>query len=152
MAGETCRTRRSAGPYVQVWSGKDLALTSDTHLVSLAGNGAQNLQLDAGKTHAGRPFLLLGSLSGTKPGLRIGPVTLPLNPDGYFWLTASFPNSPILPQSLGILDAAGTSTSRFQAVPQLSPALAGTRLDHAYLVLGANELFASNVVPLLFAK
>ncbi len=143
----------SAKNYVEVWTGAKKSLYSDTHRVSLSALGAQRLSLDAGLANAGNAYLVLGTLSGVRPGLRVGKYTLPLQPDPYFFFSASAANSGLLPGSLGILDAKGQGSCRFQALPGLPRLLAGLRADHAFLVFGKQGFtLASNWVPLLFEK
>ncbi len=142
-----------AKDYAEVWSPAKKSFYSDTHCVSLGALGAQRLSLNAGIANAGNAYLVLGSLSGIKPGLRVGNLTLPLQPDPYFFFSASAANSAVLPGSLGILDAKGQGSCRFQAVPGLPKVLAGLRADHAFLVFGKHGFtMTSNWVPLLFEK
>ena len=138
---------------VFVYSGAPMDLWSDTHRVSLAKRGKQVLQLDAGPKHAGSSYFVLGSLGGIKPGLKLGGLTLPLQPDLYFWLTASSPNSAMFQGSLGVLDNHGQATCTITAIPALPTAMIGTRADHAYLLF-KNGRFTktSRWAPLLFEK
>ncbi|MEM7201705.1 MAG: hypothetical protein AAF628_15660 [Planctomycetota bacterium] len=124
-------------------------LTVDTQAVPVQG-GVQTMTLDAGPSAAGQSYLILGSLAGTIPGVRVAGVLLPLNPDPYFTLTATIPNSPLLPESFGTLQAGGRATARF-VVPGL-PALAGLQLDHAYVVLGSGLQAASNAAPVRISQ
>lgn len=65
-----------------------------TASISAFGGGTQPLTLDAGPGHAGSIYVVLGSFSGTSPGLAIGSVTLPLGPaDPYFGFTLSNPGA-----------------------------------------------------------
>ncbi len=137
----------------QAWSPAKQSFWSDRHQVSLAKQGKQVLQLDAGAKHAGRTYFVLGSMSGIQPGLKLGSVILPLQVDAYFWLTASVPNSGFLQGSLGVLDKKGQSRSTFTAVAGMPKSLIGARADHAYVVFGKGGFaMTSNWVPLLFEK
>jgi hypothetical protein len=138
---------------VYVFSGAPMDLWSETHRVSLAKQGKQVLKLDAGPKHAGSAYFVLGSLSGVKPGLKLGGMTLPLQPDLWFWLTAGYPNSAMFKASVGVLDSKGQATCTFTALKGLPTALIGARADHAY-VLFKNGRFTktSHWVPLLFEK
>ena len=137
----------------ECYSPRRMPLTSDNQLVSLVKQASQNWAMDAGTKHASKAYFMLGSITGTKPGIKLGNVTLPLQYDPYTDLTIMFPNSPLLSGSLGVLDASGRGTAKFNAVPQLPPALQGTLFWHAYIVFGAGPFdFASNAVPLLLAK
>ena len=94
----------------------------------------------AGPAQGGQAFLLLGSGSGTSPGLGLGVHHLPLNPDPYFDFTLLLPNTSPLSGSLGLLDAKGVPIVpvELSVAPQsIPPQLAGLTLDHAYVVLDA---------------
>lgn len=110
-------------------------LSPGVHELSLAGGGSQVLQLDAGPTHAGSLYLLLGSTSGTTPGLPAGALVLPLNPDAYFTFTLQNPGAPPLSGSFGQLDTAGRAMVSFDLPAGSNPALAGAVVHHAYAVL-----------------
>jgi hypothetical protein len=130
-------------------------------LYSLAGEGCPSLfgdgetmpfeksvhqlfGLNAGEAHAGKLYLLLGSLSGTEPGIPAGAGILPLNPGPYFDLTLASPNTPPLEQSFGVLDAQGLAQARFSLPGGIPPALPGSTVHHAYAVLDP----ATGAVPL----
>lgn len=134
--------------YCAVHSGKRLALSADRYFVSLSlENDLQKLTLAATPARRGRPFLILGSARGVRPGFQAGSTLVPLNPDAYLELTLRFPNSPFLPNSLGVLDSGGSASAVFAAKPSWL-ALQGLVLDHAYVALQADgKLFASNAVP-----
>jgi len=138
---------------IYVLSGAPMDLWSDTHRVSLSKQGKQVLQLDAGPKHAGSSYFVLGSLSGIKPGLKLGGLTLPLQPDLYFLLAASSPNSAMFQGSLGVLDSKGRATCTITALKGLPAAWVGARADHAY-ILFKNGRFTktSHWTPLLFEK
>jgi len=138
---------------VLLYSGAPMDLWSDTHRVSLSKQGKQVLQLDAGPKHAGSGYFVLGSLSGIKPGLTLGGLTLPLQPDLYFLLAASSPNSAMFQGSLGVLDSLGRATCTITALKGLPAAWVGARADHAY-ILFKNGRFTktSHWTPLLFEK
>ena len=149
----TASWARATLPKDYIYSGTPMDLWSDTHRVSLSKQGKQVLQLDAGPKHAGSSYFVLGSLSGIKPGLKLGGLTLPLQPDLYFWLTASSPNSAMFQGSLGVLDSLGRATCTITALKGLPAAWVGARADHAY-ILFKNGRFTktSHWTPLLFEK
>lgn len=68
-----------------------------------------SIGLDA--TEAGKAYWIAMSLA-TTPGLPIGPRTLPLRPDGVFWLSTS-PQPGLLVGQLGTTDASGKASARF---------------------------------------
>lgn len=139
---------------ILAWS--DEALSADSSTLSLASGGTQQFQLRAGPAFAGELYLLLGSASGTSPGLPLGGGLLPLNPGPYFSLTLNNPNAAPLAQSFAVLDGAGEAQASFSLPPASSPALAGLSVHHAYAVIavapGSPPAFplTSNPVPLFF--
>ncbi|MFQ5506081.1 MAG: integrin alpha [Planctomycetota bacterium] len=136
-----------------VYSRDRLRLATDLHRLSVKQGGTQTLTLAAGKQQANKLYLLVGSLSGTKPGIPLGNnVHLPLNLDSYMRLTLGAPNSAMLSNSLGRLDASGNATAKWNVIPALpQPPVQGFLLHHAYVVIDLTRLsfdFASNAVPL----
>jgi cytochrome c553 len=113
-------------------------LVADAPRVSLLDGGIQNLCLSAGLEHANKVYLMLGSGSGTSPGIQGPGFVLPLNWDSYTTFTLLHPNTLPLVSSLGLLDATGVAGAGF-ALPAnaLSGSLAGAVLNHSYLVLDA---------------
>lgn len=135
---------------LRVYSGATLSLLGDEHLVSLASGGVQTLDLDAGAAFGGELYWILGTLSGTAPGLSGGGFVLPLNFDGYFLFTLTNPNL-LIPASLALLDAQGTAATQLALPAGLDPGLAGATFHHAYAVVdvvGGATLFVSNPVSL----
>lgn len=120
------------------------ALSGNVATLSISNPSAQTLSLNAGPQNAGRTYWMLGSLSGTAPGvfLNLG-VKLPLNYDTYFAFLLSSPNPSFLPNSVGVLDAQGKKTLTFTLPPSLRPALAGRTINHAYFLTPTND-FASD--------
>ncbi len=105
-------------------------------VASIAEGGVQELLLDATQSNAGGLYLVLGSASGTSPGLPLGVGTLPLNFDAYSSFSLSHPNQGPLQASLGLLDGQGRALARF-GIPagMLNPNLVGLGLNHAFVVL-----------------
>ena len=140
--------------YFEIWNHKHLALSSDRHLVSISGKGSrvQSLRLEAGDTNAGKFYLLLVSLSGSKPGFNYAGLHVPLNPDAYFaWTASQGPNALFLRSSFGVLDANGRASAQFILPPGIPNNLLWLRFWHAYLVFDSKGFtMASNPVPLLW--
>ncbi len=125
-------------------------LWTDAETLSLTTGGAVTFDLVAGGSQAARPYLVLGSASGTSPGVVLRGQRVPLNVDGYFMTTLSLPGVAPFIATLGLLDARGRAQAGFALPPGLV-ALAGLHLDHAYVVLDAATVtvrHASNAVPL----
>lgn len=129
------------------------SLVADVPSLSLAAGGAQNLNLEAGAMHAGDFYLILGSASGTSPGLPVDGVTLPLNVDSYLLLSLSSAGSGLFQGTLGFLDATGSASASLQLPAGSDPSLAGLTLHHAGLVLdlasGAQAVLATNAESLV---
>lgn len=137
---------------VRVLSPRAKRLTSDVHFVELRRGGQQLLRVEMGVANASNFCLVLGSLSGRKPGLSLGSLgVLPLNPDPYFDLTLGLPNTVMLRRSLAQLDAEGKTTAFFTAIPQIPRSFAGRTMHHAAIVLapGRGIVGLTNAVPLL---
>ena len=137
-----------------VYSLKSLSFTADRPVLSTTKSQTQQQSLNAGAAHAGSPYVVLGTVSGTKPGVRIGSVHVPLNLDGYTSFTLAFANSPILRASVGLLDANGRASADFLAYPQIPASLLDTVLfEHAFVLFGKNGLsFASNPTVLTLTR
>jgi hypothetical protein len=119
-------------------------------LISASEGGQQNFNLSAGAGFAGQFYLLLGSASGTAPGLPLGSVVLPLNPDAYTSFTLGG-GAPVFSGSIGLLNAAGNASAALTLAPgALSSTQIGLTLFHAALVFdGVNFTLASNPVAFL---
>ncbi len=129
------------------------SLYASPPLLAAEPAGTQYLTLRAGPGFAGAPYLVLGSRSGTAPGITIDGVTLPLNPDGYFLETLLAANGPILQSTFGVLDYAGDGGARI-VKPPLPPSVAGLFFVHAFLAFDLNgpiplTTFASEARTLL---
>ena len=138
---------------LRVFSGAGLSLTSDTHLMSVDTGGTAQLTLDGGVGSAGFAYLVLGTTSGTSPGVPLPNFLWPLNVDAYTTYTLS-PHGE-LKQFFGILDGAGRGNAQIVLPGGLSPALIGFQYHYAWLGIDLAMLLdplvsASNPVPLGF--
>ncbi|MEM7307784.1 MAG: VCBS repeat-containing protein [Planctomycetota bacterium] len=122
---------------VAVWINQTLrnSLVADAASISLVAGGSQGWTLDAGEEHAGELYLVLGTFSGTSPGLPVGGLTIPLNVDGWFQVTANQPGQPPLAGTLGFLDAAGEGAAALALPAGTEPGLAGLLLHHALVTV-----------------
>lgn len=129
------------------------SLIATTGGVSVGSGGSVALDVTAPVALAGAPYLVLGSASGTQPGVPIGSSVIPLNSDTYTLHTFLNPNSPPLLNGFGTLDANAQAQATFQLPPGLNPSLVGLQVHHAAIALGApgaSELsFVSNPVALM---
>ena len=101
--------------------------------ISMSSGGTIEFDLVAGSPQAGNPYILLGSLSGTSPGVTIGSWNVPLNNDGYMRHLFRAPATPYHVGTLGTLDALGNASSSMTLPASLFPSLVGLTFHHAYL-------------------
>jgi hypothetical protein len=122
-------------------------IKTSTRTVSVSANQHQVLRLNAGPNNAGRQYLVLGSLSGTSPGTTVNGVHVPLNVDSYFNFTMNNPNSAILMNSSGVLDATGRGSAAFK--PDVT--FQNMTANHAFILIGptnfVSEAESCVVVP-----
>jgi hypothetical protein len=87
----------------------------DVHTLSAATGGKVHFSLDASLDNAFRNYFLLGSISGTEPGIPLpgGMATLPLNWDFFLMLVINMINGPIFQDFAGVLDSSGKGTASF---------------------------------------
>ena len=126
----------------------------DTDTLSAFFGGTQTLSLDAGPAAAGRTYLVLGSASGTSPGIPIDGLTLPLVLDTYTLAVLQGAGSPPFAGFVGLLDLQGRGTASLTVPAGASPGLFGLTLNHAFVVLDipgfGTALSTSNAVPVEF--
>ena len=142
----------------ELGGGAERTLRTCTATVSIASGGVQEFILDAGRQHATRLYWVLGSVTGTTPGVNlasaIGSVNIPLNPDFWTDITIALSNTATLANTKATLDASGRAQAAFN-IPRVTDARAiGVVFYHAYLVYDAkNNLYmASNPVTLKLVK
>lgn len=116
------------------------------------GGSLQALQLRGGLDRANQLFVLLGSASGTAPGINVGGVQVPLVIDAYTNYLLSASGGVVLQPWLGLLDDSGSAQSRVWFPPAAALLLAGVTLHHSAVLfdpttLGALE--ASRPIPFL---
>lgn len=115
---------------------------SNTNPISASAHQSVNLVISAGPANAGRTYVMLGSLTGTSPGLALpGGLTLPLTEDRYLQYTQHVPNSPVLQHSTGVLDASGQATVSFHPIQRME----GHTAWHAFYLVGPTD-FVSEAV------
>ncbi|PIE23483.1 MAG: hypothetical protein CSA62_07655 [Planctomycetota bacterium] len=123
-------------------------LDSDRGHVSTTKSGPVRFSLDAGSQHAQQFFLMLGSASGTQPGMRVNSkLSIPLNYDAFTGLGLSAINTPVFAKFLGKLDRNGSATATL-TLPRLNLASSGIRLDFAYLLFAKKAGFTSQALEL----
>jgi hypothetical protein len=128
-------------------------MSTDTHYFQVTVAGTQNMTIHGGSANAGRNYWVFGSITGTSPGVTLGGVTIPLNPDPYTDLTILLANTGPLVKTRGVLDAQGTATAQITGGPVGASAL-GVVLYHAALVYdgSGNYYLGTNPTTLLFEQ
>lgn len=130
-----------------------VGLTGTPDSISIATGGTHTFGLDAGSAHAGLPYLVVGSTSGTAPGFPIDQWTVPLNFDAWTLVTIHSPNQPPLNSTFGNLDPNGEATASLDVPVGLPSVAAGVTLHHAFVVLELTPtlleiVFVSNAASL----
>ena len=119
--------------------------------VSVGTGGFQMLEIDTCPPTPGLIYGVAGSASGTTPGLSLGALVVPLNPDVYFGITlATLGTSGPVFASSGTLSAIGDATATFQLPAGSDPALAGLGVHHAAAIYDATlgqVTAVTNAVP-----
>jgi len=114
---------------------------------SLLSTGTAEFRIDRGPESAGKAYLLLGTYSGTTPGLSLGTGRLPLNYDFYFEATLTNPTQGLLRGSFGVLDDAGRAQIELAVPSRYVAPLDDVQLNHAFLELeGGQVTYISNSV------
>lgn len=135
---------------LRFFTAQQRSLQADRNLLSISAGGSQTLSIDAGVANARRLYVVLGSITGTKPGIKIGSLLLPLNQDPYLTFTMTAPNNVPLLSGVSFLDAQGRGKATFHIPPGTPAKFNGLGFDHAFLVLDfvkGTVTFASNAVP-----
>lgn len=129
------------------FSTTSLALTTSKHELGAAAGGTASFALTV-PSHPTQLYFLLGSASGTTPGIAIDGVLVPLNPDAYTFALLQAPNQPPFQGTLGVLDASGKAQAGITLPPGVATALVGLSVQHAFVVFSGAVVAASNAVPL----
>jgi len=109
-------------------------LTASATYMDMTTGDTLDFAIDFGDERAGLVYLIMGSASGTSPGIDLGPPgTLPLNQDAYTSFLLTHPFAPPFDGFFGVLDADGDAAASI-TVPA-KPDLIGLVLWHAVLVL-----------------
>ncbi|MCB9682549.1 MAG: hypothetical protein H6733_13875 [Alphaproteobacteria bacterium] len=121
-------------------------LTADAATVSVTTGGMVTFAIDAGAAYAGKPYVVLGSNTGTSPGITLFGASFALNPGPYLQLTRNPPARPPFHGFRGTLDAHGRATATFRVPAGLNPIYVGTTLDHVVAVWDGGVAFTSQPV------
>jgi hypothetical protein len=128
----------------------DPSLWADAYSIPVSTGAVIDFSLDASIANGGRPYLLLGTLSGIEPGFALpGGATLPLNWDFFTDVIMLCLGSPICQNFLGNLDGTGFATAVLTTPASLDPLLIGEVAHFAY-TLGSPFDFQSNPIGVTF--
>jgi hypothetical protein len=121
-------------------------LEANVYSLVEATGGTVDLTLNAGIENGNRPYLVLGSVTGTIPGTPLpgGQAILRLNWDTFTALVVNFMNTSLFANFQGTLDASGMASATFDTLGPI-PGAAGLTLYFAY-VLNVPWNYASNAV------
>ncbi|MFH1999712.1 MAG: hypothetical protein ABIK28_08530, partial [Planctomycetota bacterium] len=123
-----------------------LSLYADQYSISGGTGGSVHFTLDAGYAKKHKWYWILGSLSGTEPGMNLpGGIRLPVNFDNFTWITIMMNNSCYFSAFLGKLDAEGIAAAKLK-LPAV-PCLTGETLSFAYFLPWPGH-FASNAAQI----
>ncbi|MEM7202546.1 MAG: aryl-sulfate sulfotransferase [Planctomycetota bacterium] len=121
------------------------SIWSDKKTLSTSAGGTVQYDLVAGSPFEDDIYLLLGTVSGTSPGIPFGGKKIPLNPDGYLTYTLSVRGSPLFVAQGGVCDAVGSATTQLVIPPGLFVGLEGLEMHHAFVVIDPVTAFPTHV-------
>lgn len=114
--------------------------------------GAQDLLIRAGHPRAGDGYRVIGSLSGTSPGIALPgtPWVVPLNYDAYFFTLFFFNGAGVVTNASGVLDADGAADAAVHVPSGLPPTVIGATVHHAVVTLDSaqNPTAVTNAVAI----
>lgn len=118
--------------------------------VSAGTGGAIEFMLCAGKEYANRPYVLLGSVSGTSPGTPLpgGSAVLPLNWDAFTDLILVNLNTYPFSDFIGKLDTSGMKACKLP-IPPVPPTWAGLKVFFAFTFYNPFDLASNHVETMI---
>ena len=120
-------------------------LSGAPQTISASNGGTIAFSLDGPERSPPAPYLLLGSASGTAPGVPLVGTSLPLNYDWFMLSTFALKNTTYFPGSSATLSSSGHGAAAFVAPPGTLSTLVGLDLHFAFLTPDTLD-FASNPV------
>ncbi|MCA8951989.1 MAG: hypothetical protein KDE27_20940, partial [Planctomycetes bacterium] len=122
-------------------------LSANVETLPVAAPATATLRLHAGTAMANRQYWLVGSATGTSPGIQLPNYGTPL-PLTFDWFTAylaSNPNGAYLSPSLARFDQNGDAEVTLSTLAQLPSSLVGLRLRFAYFTLNPIDAVSNAV-------
>lgn len=114
------------------------SLVADVSSFEVTKGGTQRMTIDAGSMHAGRIYFVIGSLSGSTPGIPLGSYTVPLVPDVWFSFSVANANTGYLQNTIGVLDSSGRGSATL-ALPPMAAAMRGATFTHAAVLMDGTQ-------------
>lgn len=113
--------------------------TNKRELSAFTPGDSLDFGLIAGSSFAGDTYVVLGSVTGSMPGLPLpgSGLTIPVNFDWYTQLSFMMAGSAVFTDFIGVLDGQGRGTASLVVPSNLPPTVIGMQLHHAFLVTDA---------------
>ena len=122
-------------------------MSANVHEISISAGGLHVLDIDFGPGSANRPYLVIGTASGTGGSYDHFGATIALQSDAYVSFTTSRSNTNFLQNTRGLLDGQGRATAAVNFTPGVYVAFIGTTLHHMAVLHNPIDR-TSNPVPL----
>jgi len=120
-----------------VWAGESpSSFYIDNDKISATTGGKATFTLDAGASNNNRTYFILGSVTGTSPGIPFpnGSATLPINWDLFTTVLIDLANLPPCQNFYGTLDSQGKATAIFDTLGPI-PGAVGLTMSFAYALV-----------------
>lgn len=119
-------------------------MSADRAGVSAAAGGTIGLAMNLGAARKGQVHLVLGSMAGSSPGIRLpGGALLPLNLDPLLNLMLAAPNSALFQGTVGLLDAQGKGSARVILPPRILNSAFGRSMRFAAVIFPPRGAWAT---------
>jgi len=119
-----------------MWLQQPLGFLQSSMFYASTLHGADiDFSLSVPKANAGQVYLLLGTMSGTEPGIDVPSTHLSLNADSYFNHLLLSAGGNLIPGALGQFDHDGKAAATLSIPPGAAINLSGLELHHAFIVL-----------------
>jgi hypothetical protein len=114
----------------------DASLWADAYAIPASTGSTVQFSMDATSANANRQYLLLGTASGTSPGLPLpGGVNLPINWDALTNLMIALIGSPAMQNFVGFTDSMGEANAALNTLGPVDPSAVGVQLSFAYFTV-----------------
>jgi hypothetical protein len=118
----------------------DRTMWAEQSSLSRSAGGSVPFRISVGPQYAGHYYVVFGTLSGFSPGITLGPVHIPLNPDGFTLANGAAMNAVPFINFFGVLDAQGQGTASWTAMPQTPAVFDTLPMHYAAVIVQQNPL------------